>query len=84
MSDAQHSHPAGYGVQDAEAVPFAVERGIPFSRTCSRLQYFARRDYLKIGASGPSCHSDRGIPEIHCRADSIWDAPRMCPTVIQE
>ena len=30
----------------------SLSRGIPFSHTCSRLQFSAKLDYLMIGASG--------------------------------
>ena len=70
MSDALHSHPDRRDPACMTSLNDVAERGIPFSHTCSRLQCFAKRDYLKIAG------------EIHCRWSSIWSAPRMCPNVV--
>ena len=62
---------------DVDALPrLAVQRGIPFSHTCSRLQYFARRDYLKIGLRDLR-RSNGGIPEIDCRAEFYLGDPKV-------
>jgi hypothetical protein len=56
MSDALHSHPDRRDAACMTSIGLlrlVAERGIPFSHTCSRLQCFARRDYLKIGGRDP-------------------------------